>query len=153
DAPVVDGRREAGDVGDEAAPDRDDPVGAGEAPARPGPAQLLDRGQRLGLLALADREHLVLAAGVDLEPDGGLGDDGDPPDLAEHLRQPAPRPRPHEDRVAAAAGADGDGVGGHGDATGVPVTSAAMWRASARLGFSSPWWKGSTSTARSATSS
>ena len=48
-AAVVGGGREPGHVGDEPAADGDDDVGTGEAPGRPLAAELLDRGQRLGL--------------------------------------------------------------------------------------------------------
>ena len=48
-------------------------------PIRAKPRQsVLDGCQRLVSLAIADGEHLERNAGIDLERNAGLGDDGDP---------------------------------------------------------------------------
>ena len=155
-ATVVDGRRKAGSVGDHPATHGDHLVGPREAPARPGPAQVLDRGQRLAGLAVADREHLVLPARVHLEADGRLGDHGHPAGgRIEQGGQAGPHARAHHDRVGAAIAQPhlDDHLVGHPGASAGTSTSRAMWRASARFGLSSSAWNGSTSTVASATSS
>ena len=53
DAAVVHRGREAGRVADDAAADRDHDVAAQQAPLRELAAQVLDRRERLGVLALA----------------------------------------------------------------------------------------------------
>ena len=65
DAPVVDGGREPGGVGDDAAADGHHAVAAGEAPLGPVAAQVLDGAEVLAVLALAHGEGAVLDAGVD----------------------------------------------------------------------------------------
>ena len=78
DAAVVHRGGEPADVGDQPAADRDDGVGAGEAPLGEVAAQRLDGGQRLGRLALADGEDPVLATGIDVDADAVLGHDRHP---------------------------------------------------------------------------
>ena len=75
-ASVIRRSGEAGGVGDDATTDGHDAVGAGEAPLREPPAQRLDRGERLGRLAVADEEGAMLDPGIDLDVESGLGDDG-----------------------------------------------------------------------------
>ena len=68
-APVVGGGGEAGHVGDDAAADGHDHVGPGEPGWANCAAELLDRGQRLGVLAVGDDADLEGQAGVEaVEP-------------------------------------------------------------------------------------
>ena len=154
-APVVDGGGEPGGVGDHPAAHGHHLVAPGQAPLRPGPAQLLHRGQRLGLLAVADREHPVLAPGSTAKPMPGLGHDRHPPGArGQQAGQLGGGAGADHHRVAAAAGVDLDrDHDRHRRCPACSATRAAMWRASARLGLSSPAWNGSTSTATSATAS
>ena len=83
-APVVHGGGEAGGVGDDPAADGHHRIGPVETPLGELTAEVLDRGQALGFLAVGHLEHPVLAAGVDVDADAGLGDDGDPPGRRRH---------------------------------------------------------------------
>ena len=70
-APVVGGGGEPGHVGHDAAAHGDDHVGPGEAEGGEAPGQRLDRGQRLGLLAVGDEADLDGQARVEaVEPAG-----------------------------------------------------------------------------------
>ena len=152
DAAVVAGGGEAGDVGDQPAADGDHGVGAGEAPAGPLPAEVLDRGEGLGVLAVRDRGHAVLAPGVDGEPDAGLGDHGHPArGGGQQARQLVAHPRPDEHRVATARRGDLDDVHDASSCSRAR-TSSATRSAKACRGSSPSSWKGSTETVRSATS-
>ena len=57
DAAVVHRRREPGGVADDSPTDRDDEIAAEESPLREAAAELLDRGERLGVLSLTDQER------------------------------------------------------------------------------------------------
>ena len=72
--PVVAGRGEAGDVGDDAAADGDDDVSPGQSGGSEAPAQLLDRAERLRRLAGADRELDLLDTGGDRDVHARLRD-------------------------------------------------------------------------------
>ena len=58
DATVVHRRGEAGGVADHSPAERDDGVVAEEAPAGEARAQVVDGGERLGVLAVADEEEV-----------------------------------------------------------------------------------------------
>src|SRR5439155_18738888 len=106
----VDGGRAPGRVGDHPAPDGDDDVGSRETPRREPAAQVFDGLETLGLLALAHDERALLDAGVDVDIDALLGDDGRPPGPhGKHLEQPVPGAAAHQHVVRAVAERDGDG--------------------------------------------
>ena len=63
DATVVHGGGEAGGVADHSAAERDDRVAAQQTPRGEPRAQVVDGGERLGLLAVADQEQVGLGAG------------------------------------------------------------------------------------------
>ena len=81
------GRGEAGDVGHHATTDADDHVVAGETHARELATQRLDGRERLVVLAITDLESFERNAGVDVDRDAGLSDDGRPTRCGRHERR------------------------------------------------------------------
>ena len=63
DAAVVDGRDEARGVTDHTAAERNDRIAAEQSPSCELRAELVDGGERLGVFAVADQEHVGLGAG------------------------------------------------------------------------------------------
>src|SRR5207253_4021077 len=116
DAAVVDGGREPGGVGDDAAPHGHDHVASGEPPPGELAAEVLDGLEVLGRLALAHGEHPLVDARVDLNAHALLGDDGGARGAeGHHLEEPVARPPADEDVVGAVT--EGDGHGYHGIAS------------------------------------
>ncbi len=113
---MIGGRREAGDVGHDAAADGYHGVGPREAGAGEAAGQVLHRGQRLGLLAVGDEADLGGHAEVETADPAGLrdrllGDDDRRPGAG---RQEAchfvARPGPDQHRVRAFGQVDGEGA-------------------------------------------
>ena len=127
-AAVVGGGREAGDVGDDAAAHGDDDVGPREARRGEAAGQILDGGERLGVLAVGDDADLGGHAGIEaLDPpgvgDGLLGDDGGGLGARrDEAPQLVARAGADEDGVAALGEVDGEGA--HGRAQSRPAGAA-----------------------------
>ena len=100
-APVIGGRREAGYVGDHPAAHTDDDVAPGEPPPGEGATEALHGRHRLGILAVADVEDLLLQARVHGVADARLG----------HDRGPSGPARQDLGEVGGCIGADEDRVG------------------------------------------
>ncbi|CAB4640090.1 unannotated protein [freshwater metagenome] len=65
----------SGSVGNDSPTDGDDAIGAGQTPLGKLPTKRLDGGHRFRLFAIAHREHLVFASGIDLDTETFLSHD------------------------------------------------------------------------------
>ncbi len=109
DTPVVDGRGEAGHVGDHPPADGHDHVGPGQAPPGEVAAERFDRFEILGRLAVVEKKGALLDAGVHRPGNGSLGDDRGPVGSdREHLGQAVAGAGPDQDRVGAVAEVDAE---------------------------------------------
>src|ERR1019366_6348257 len=89
DPTLEQGCGESGQVGDDATPDGDYDIGSAEPGPGEVPTEVLDDGQRLGLLPVGHVEPVGRDTRVHGDPDAGLGDDGGPGGIGQHRSQDA----------------------------------------------------------------